>query len=151
MLVKVKWVIKVGAHCYVVVWRCQQVIIWQLSSKNLDLGQLFQILCHCTLLVVRSVVQFNGSCINLDWTMDQAVGPWMCTKLASAVECQSLLSINTLLTPRFTLDHHIDQDSISILITTQSTLHQHLSQQSHKSQLILLKIPCINVFPICCL
>ena len=75
MLVKVKWVIKVGAHCYVAVWRCQQVIIWQLSSKNLDLGQLFQILCLCTLLVVRSVVQFNCSCIKLDWTMDQAVGP----------------------------------------------------------------------------
>lgn len=28
-----------------------------------------------SLLVVRSVVQFNGSCINLDWTLDQAVGP----------------------------------------------------------------------------
>lgn len=65
---------------------------------------------------------------------------------ASVIECQSLFSINTLLTPWVILDQHIDQHSISILITTRLTLHQHLTQHCHKSQLIFPKIPCMNVF-----
>lgn len=55
--------------------------------KELGFRSVVSDIMSLTLLVVRSVVQFNGSYINLDWTLDQAVGPWMCTKLASAVEC----------------------------------------------------------------
>jgi len=42
-LAKVKWVTKVEAHCCGVVWRYQQVIISQHSSKNLDLSKFFHV------------------------------------------------------------------------------------------------------------